>query len=152
MKRKSLEGDVCPVARSLDVIGDWWSLLIIRDAISGLKRFGEFQKSLGLAKNILAIRLKGMVEHGIMDSVPVSEGSAYQEYVLTPKGRALLPVIIAMGQWGSAHLFDSDLPTVAAVDAKNRRPLGPVMLCSETGQPLGIDDVLLLRNTSGNID
>ncbi len=75
----------CPIARSLDEIGDWWSLLIIRDAFLGKRRFGEFQKSLGAAKNILTTRLRVLVDDGILTTVPASDGSAYQEYVLTRK-------------------------------------------------------------------
>ncbi len=87
MKRTSLENDECPVARSLDALGDWWSLLIIRDALVGIRRFNEFQKSIGLAKNILTARLRTLVDRGILKTAPASDGSAYQEYVLTPKGR-----------------------------------------------------------------
>lgn len=98
MRRKSLQGEACPIARSLDVIGDWWSLLIVRDAMLGLRRFGEFQKSLGLSKNILTQRLKSLVANGILDSVPASDGSAYRDYVLTRKGRDLSTVLIALRQ------------------------------------------------------
>src|SRR5947208_3919195 len=93
--RKSLSGNYCPSARSLDVIGDWWSLLIVRDAFDGLTRFGEFQKSLGIAKNILAQRLRTLVERGILASVPAANGGAHQEYRLTDMGRDLFPVMVA---------------------------------------------------------
>lgn len=105
MKRTRLEDSTCPVARSLDIIGDWWSLLIVRDALHGLKRFGEFQKSLGIAKNMLATRLKLLVEEGILILQPASDGSAWQEYVLTEKGRALETVLVALYQWGNAFLI-----------------------------------------------
>lgn len=100
MKRKSLEDALCPVARTLDVIGDWWSLLIVRDAFDGMRRFSEFQKGLGMAKNILSSRLRTLVAHGILEIAPASDGSAYQEYILTDKGRALFPVIVGLRQWG----------------------------------------------------
>lgn len=100
MKRKSLEDAQCPVARTLDVIGDWWSLLIVRDAFDGVSRFSEFQKGLGMAKNILSTRLRTLVAHGILEIAPASDGSAYQEYILTDKGRALFPVIVGLRQWG----------------------------------------------------
>lgn len=90
VKRTSHKQASCPVARPLDVIGDGWSMLIVRDAFEGLTRFGEFQKSLGLAKNILAARLRNLVEHGVMVAVPAESGS-HQEYRLTDKGRALFP-------------------------------------------------------------
>lgn len=123
MKRTRLEESTCPVARSLDIIGDWWSLLIVRDALRGLKRFGEFQKSLGIAKNMLASRLKQLVEEGILVLQPASDGSAWQEYVLTEKGRALQTVLVALSQWGNDFLFaDNEFGSVL-VDAQNRRPL-----------------------------
>src|SRR5215831_10229824 len=99
VKRTSFAGDACPIARSLDAIGDWWSLLIIREALFGLRRFNEFQARLGLAKNILAVRLRSLVDHGILKTAPASDGSAYQEYVLTPKGRGIFPILVALRQW-----------------------------------------------------
>ena len=85
VKRTRLQEDVCPVARSLDVIGDWWSLLIVRDALSGVRRFSEFQRSLVVAMGMLAARLRDLVAEGVLETAPASDGSAYQEYVLTPK-------------------------------------------------------------------
>lgn len=143
MKRTSLEGNVCPVARSLDIIGDWWSLLIIRDAIGGLRRFGQFQRNLGMAKNILSARLKRMVEDGIMTIEPASDGSAFQEYVLTEKGKALLPVLIALGQWGNAYMFAPGEHCSIALDRKKRRPLRTLELKAEDGRTLEIDDIIV---------
>ena len=105
MRRKSFKDDLCPAARSLDSIGEWWSLLIVRNALFGMRRFSDFQEDLGLAKNILSARLKKLVACGIMKQVPASDGSAYQEYVLTKKGRDLLPVIVALRRWGENYLF-----------------------------------------------
>lgn len=93
-------GNECPVARTLEAIGDRWSLMIIRDAFDDIRRFSEFQKSLGVAKNILAARLKTLVEVGVFDVRPASDGSAYKEYVLTEKGREIFPVVVSMRQWG----------------------------------------------------
>jgi DNA-binding HxlR family transcriptional regulator len=105
VKRKSLQDAYCPSARSLDVIGDWWSLLIVRDAFDGLTRFGEFQKSLGIAKNILSDRLRTLTERGILKVVPSPDGGAHQEYHLTAMGRDLFPVMVALRQWGEQYLF-----------------------------------------------
>lgn len=91
----------CPVARALEVLGDRWALMILRDAFDGLRRFSEFQKNLGLAKNILASRLKLLVESGLLMTQPASDGSAYKEYVLTEKGRSVFPVVVGLRQWGS---------------------------------------------------
>src|SRR5215831_10838014 len=107
VKRTCLANDGCPIARSLDVIGEWWSLLIVRDAFLGRRRFGEFQKSLGLAKNVLAARLRKLVARGIFELKPASDGSAYQEYVLTEKGRALGMVVMSLRVWGTRWLFGS---------------------------------------------
>src|SRR5687767_1347879 len=99
MKRKCLENSECAVARALEVIGDWWSLLILREAFRGKCRFSEFQRSLDIARNILAARLRKLVAHGIFDLVPASDGSAFQEYALTEKGRGLFIVLVALRQW-----------------------------------------------------
>src|ERR1700748_547657 len=99
VKRTSLQHADCPIARALDAIGDWWSLLIIREALLGARRFGEFQKKLGLAKNILTVRLRGLGEDGILTTAPAADGSAYQDYLLTPKGRGVFPVLVALRQW-----------------------------------------------------
>ena len=99
MKRKSFEEDACPVARSLEAVGDAWSMLIVRQAFAGERRFGEFEKSLGVAKNILTVRLRKLVALGVLEQVPV-EGSAYHEYALTEKGRGLYLVLMAIRQWG----------------------------------------------------
>lgn len=145
MKRKSLEGNVCSIARSLDIIGDWWSLLIIRDALGGLRRFGEFQRSLGMAKNILSTRLKAMVEQGIMTVEAASDGSAYQEYVLTEKGRALMPVLVALGQWGADHMFKPGEYGTVILDVKKRRPLRKLELKAEDGRVLSAKDIVVTQ-------
>lgn len=91
VKRTRFDDSDCPVARSVDAIGDWWSLLIVRDAFDGSRRFGEFQRSLGVAKNILSARLRTLVAGGILESVPAPDGGAHNEYELTEKGREALP-------------------------------------------------------------
>ncbi|MFG2925649.1 winged helix-turn-helix transcriptional regulator [Streptomyces sp. NPDC048305] len=90
----------CPVERSLDQVGDRWSLLIVWEALNGACRFGEFHRNLGLGKNILSARLSKLVSFGVFRMQPASDGSSYQEYVLTEKGRSLRTVILALRQWG----------------------------------------------------
>src|SRR5206468_11869696 len=80
--------------------GDAWSMLVVRDAFAGKRRFGEFEKSLGVAKNILTVRLRKLVALGVLEQVPAADGSAYREYALTEKGRGLFLVLVALGQWG----------------------------------------------------
>nr|WP_279114298.1 helix-turn-helix domain-containing protein [Enterobacter soli] len=143
MKRTRLEESTCPVARSLDIIGDWWSLLIVRDALRGVKRFGEFQKSLGIAKNMLTARLKLLVEEGILTLQPASDGSAWQEYVLTDKGRALQTVLVALSQWGNEFLFSPNQPGSVLVDIKNQQPLRKLALVANDGRELAPQDIEL---------
>ena len=147
MKRTSFEGDACPIARALDVIGDWWSLLIIRDAMLGRRRFGEFHKSLGLAKNILATRLRMLVDEGILATAPASDGSAYQEYVLTDKGRGLFPVIVALRQWSEA--FDAHPEEIATflVDRRKGLPVRTLELHAQDGRLLSFGDTTLKPRT-----
>jgi DNA-binding HxlR family transcriptional regulator len=143
VKRTSFEKAACPIARSLDVIGDWWSLLIIRDALLGKRRFSEFQKSLGLAKNILTVRLRALVEHGLLKTAPASDGSAYQEYVPTPKGRGVFPVLVALRQWSEE--FDARPEEIATwlVDRESGRPVRKLELHAQDGRLLSAADTAL---------
>lgn len=141
MRRRSLDRESCPVARTLDVIGDWWSLLIVRDAFLGKRRFGEFQKSLGLAKNILSARLRKLVSHGVLECGPALDGSAYQEYVLTEKGRGLYIVLVALRQWGESCLFEEGELDLVLVDEKSGQPVKPLELRSQDGRVLGPTDL-----------
>lgn len=142
MKRTRLEESTCPVARSLDIIGDWWSLLIVRDALRGIKRFGEFQKSLGIAKNMLTTRLKLLVDEGILALQPASDGSAWQEYVLTEKGRALQTVLVALSQWGNEFLFAENECGTVLVDGEQRKPLRKLALIADDGRELTPEEIV----------
>lgn len=113
----------CPVARSVAVVGDRWCLLIVRDAFDGIRRFGDFQRSLGLARNILADRLRRLVEAGILALQPASDGSAYQEYVLTPRGESLFPLVVALRQWGERELFQRGERHSVLVDRRTGKPV-----------------------------
>jgi DNA-binding HxlR family transcriptional regulator len=146
VKRTSLEQAECPIARSLDAVGDWWSLLIIRDAFLGKRRFGEFQKSLGAAKNILTTRLRALVDDGILTTAPASDGSAYQEYVLTPKGRGVFPVLVALRQWSEEFSGAPDSIGTLLVDRKKGRPVRKLALRSQDGRLLEAGDTMLQPN------
>jgi len=147
VKRTSLEGAACPVARSLDAIGDWWSLLIVRDAFDGIRRFGEFQKSLGVAKNILSDRLRTLVAHGILAVAPASDGSAYQEYVLTDKGRALFPVIVGLRQWGEDHYYGPAEAHSTLIDRKRGQAVRRLEIRAQDGRLLEPDDTVVQKTT-----
>ena len=143
VKRTSFEDDDCPIARSLDAIGDWWSMLIVRDALFGSRRFGEFQKNLGLAKNILTTRLRTLVDQDILTMAPASDGSAYQEYLLTPKGRGVFPILVALRQWSEE--FDDHPEDIATllVDKEKGRPVRKLELYSQDGRLLSAADTAL---------
>jgi DNA-binding HxlR family transcriptional regulator len=143
VKRISHEATCCPLARSLDAIGDWWSLLIVRDAFRGKRRFGEFQKSTGAAKNILAKRLRNLVEFGILEMEPASDGSAFQEYVLTEQGVDLFPVITALWQWGEKYFFVAGESHPILRDRLNKRPISRIKVLAADGRQLRPTDTTL---------
>jgi DNA-binding HxlR family transcriptional regulator len=143
VKRTSFEGDACPIARSLEAIGDWWSLLIIREALFGVRRFGEFQAKLGMAKNILAVRLRSLVDHGILKTAPASDGSAYLEYVLTAKGRGIFPILVALRQWSEEFDDHPEEITTILVDRDGGRPVRKLELRAEDGRLLNQGDTML---------
>ncbi|QXH35320.1 winged helix-turn-helix transcriptional regulator [Pseudomonas muyukensis] len=129
----------CPVARALEVLGDRWALMILRDAFDGLRRFSELQKNLGLAKNILAGRLKLLVEAGLLVQQPASDGSAYKEYVLTDKGRSVFPVVVGLRQWGERFLFEAAEPRSQLLDDR-AQPLETLQVRAKDGRVLGPED------------
>jgi len=140
-KPTNFDVNACAIARSLGAIGDYWSLLIIRDALAGKRRFGEFQKSLGLAKNILSARLQKLVERGILATAPASDGTAYKEYILTPKGRELYLVVVALWQWGEEFCFAPGELTYDMVDKDTHKPFQPLELKARDGRVLGPMDM-----------
>lgn len=135
----------CPVARSLDVLGDKWTLLIIREALSGTTRFMDFSRALPkLARTILSARLQRLVARGVFETIPVSETSLYHEYVLTEMGRQLFPVVTALRQWGADYLFDASEPRQCLVDRRTETPVAPVHVHSANGKPLAPQDTRIV--------
>ena len=149
MKRTCFADENCPVARGYNAIGDWWSLLIVARVLTGLRRFSELQEALGLAKNILTARLKKLVEQGILEKVPASDGSAYHEYVATEKGRDLHVIVVALRQWGEKHFFDTGGCGTVLVDKENGRPVPPVQVRADDGRVLGPEDVKDVKCAGG---
>lgn len=130
----------CPVARALEVLGDRWALMILRDAFDGLRRFSEFQKNLGLAKNILTSRLKLLVESGLLMTQPASDGSAYKEYVLTDKGQSVFPVVVGLRQWGERFLFEAGETRSELVDGVTGQALEILQVRGQDGRVLHPED------------
>jgi DNA-binding HxlR family transcriptional regulator len=144
-KRTNLGAASCGVARALQIIGDWWSLLIVRDAFQGRERFGEFQKNLGLAKNILSSRLKKLVEEGIFRIDPDPESALSRRYVLTPKGEQLYLILVALWQWGEENCFECGELELEMVDKLSGQPVTKLQLTAHDGRVLGPRDYRLAR-------
>ena len=125
----------CPIARGLERVGEWWSILILRDAFYGLTRFDEFQKSLGIAPNMLTRRLSGLVEAGLLERRRYSERPPREEYLLTERGRDFRPVLLAFMAWGNRH-FTPEGRSVELVDAATGIAADPVLVDRATGRLL----------------
>jgi DNA-binding HxlR family transcriptional regulator len=134
--------DPCSVARALNDVGDWWSLLIVRQAMYGTRRYGDFQKQLGIAKNILCDRLTRLVNNEVLKKVDIGEHGQRFEYRLTEKGKDLFPVLVALRQWGDKwNREDGDAP-VRLVDRRLGQPVQRIQVLDKEGQALTVSDVL----------
>ncbi|MDO9712616.1 winged helix-turn-helix transcriptional regulator [Paracraurococcus lichenis] len=142
MRRTSFADMPCPIARSLDRVGEWWSILILRDAFAGMTRFEEFQESLGIAPNMLSRRLAALVEAGLLEKHPYSERPPRHEYRLTARGRDFRPVLLAMLAWGNRH-FAPEGAAVQIVDARTGAPAEPVLMDRVTLRPIDGPDFTL---------
>jgi len=135
MQRKSFGKMQCPIARGLERVGEWWSILILRDALHGLMRFDQFEQSLGIAPNMLARRLAGLVKAGLLERRRYSERPPRYDYVLTERGRDFQPVIVAMHAWGNRH-FAPEGQCVLLVNARTGEPADPVIVDRNSKRPL----------------
>lgn len=136
MKRAPLGHMNCSIAQTLDVVGDPWTLLIVRDALFGTTRFDDFRRSLGIPRATLASRLETLVEHGVMERRRYQERPERYEYVLTDKGRDLRRVMISLLQWGD-QWSDLDPPPVTLIDLDTDEAIEPTYVDQRTGRPLG---------------
>src|SRR5258707_14574006 len=127
MERTSFGHMPCPIARSLERVGEWWSMLILRDALHGYTRFDQFQRSLGIAPNMLARRLNALVDAGLMERRRYSERPPRDAYVLTARGRDFRPVLVALLAWGNRH-FAPEGASVLLVDAKTGAAVEPIFV------------------------
>ena len=144
-KTLPLDAEPCPVARALDLVGDRWSMLIVRDAFDGTRRFSDFQRGLGVARSILADRLRGLVEAGIFEIGPASDGTSYQEYMLTAQGQALFPVVVALRQWGEQHLFAAGEAHSQLVETRTGKPLGWMRPVAANGKAIAPDATSVVK-------
>jgi DNA-binding HxlR family transcriptional regulator len=139
-RHTSINEETCPIARSLDVIGDRWSLLILRDVFDGIHRFSDIQRNLGVARSILSRRLSDLVEHDILATQAASDGTTYQEYVLTAKGESFFPVMVGLQQWGERHLFARGERPSRLIDKATGKPLPFMFPQGDDGRELSLKD------------
>lgn len=145
MRREDLADEDCGIAQSLGVLGDWWTFLIVRDVAGGVTRFDALQRELGISRRALTDRLAGLVGDGVLDKVAYSERPVRHDYVLTPKGQALLPVLVALQDWGARHVLgDGSVSAGITADSAESRRVGelvghalpPITLAGHDGIPV----------------
>jgi DNA-binding HxlR family transcriptional regulator len=146
MGRKRFDEMNCGVAQALEALGDWWTLLIVRDAFFGVRRFADFEADLGIAKNVLADRLRHLVEHGILQKVEAGRHGSRFEYHLTAKGEALLPVLTALREWSDEWVYGRGREPLLARDRRTGRRVPRMKVRDADGRVLGRRE---LRMTPG---
>jgi len=149
MQRKSFQEQTCPIARSLERVGEWWSMLIMRDALNGIRRFDGFQQSLDIAPNMLTRRLGALVEAGLLERRLYSVHPPRHEYVPTARGRDFRPVLLAMMSWGNRH-FAPEGPSVMVVDTRTGERVDPILVDPATGQPIKAPDYVVKPGPAAN--
>jgi DNA-binding HxlR family transcriptional regulator len=149
MRRTSFEGMPCSIAQCLEAVGEWWTVLILRDAFLGVTRFDAFQRRLGIARNVLAQRLTHLIEHGILDRVAYQENPVRYDYRLTDKGRDLWPVLTMMRQWGDRWAAP-DGPPLAAVHVPCGHITVAVPVCHECGKTMELSDIKTVAGPAGS--
>ncbi len=141
MRRSSFAGMECSIARTLEVVGEWWTLLVLREAFRGVRRFDEMQASLGVARNILTARLRTLEAHGIVERRRYQDRPPRFEYRLTGKGRDLYPVLVALMQWGDRYAVGVDGPPVLLIHTGCDHDANPVLTCGQCGEPVTARDI-----------
>jgi DNA-binding HxlR family transcriptional regulator len=141
MERKRFIDMDCSVARALEEIGEWWSLLVVRECMLGTTRFDEFQSRLGIARNILTTRLERLIELDIVERFPLQDRANTSGYRLTPKGEELYPVLVALMQWGDQWLAPKGKPPLRLVEDASGRPIEKLTVQSKGGRKLSYTDV-----------
>ncbi len=142
MRRTRFDQWPCPIARTTDLIGDWWTPLVLRDAFSGCRRFEQFSESLGIPRAVLAARLDRLVAEGLMEKRPYEDHPPRYEYRLTPKGLAFWDVLAAMWRWGEDWLWeDGAEPPLMLADRETGHEVRPVLVDEATGERLDVRSI-----------
>ena len=146
MRRTRFDDAVCPIARTTDVIGDWWTPLVMRQAFAGTRRFDDFAEQLAIPRAVLAARLKRLVDDGLLERVEYQPNPARYEYRLTEKGRAFWSVLAAMWRWGSDWLWEGEEPPLALVDRETGQVVRPLVVDETTRRPVDLAGIRISRN------
>lgn len=149
MRWNELQNETCPVARGLSVVGDRWTLLVLRDCFRGLRRFDDLHASLGITRHVLSDRLKGLEAAGVLERRQYSNAPPRHEYRLTDKGRDLYPVLIALIRWGETHQPRADVPDFTFRDRHTGAVIEPVLTDRRTGRELDPRQVSASRGETG---
>lgn len=150
MARNKIDNLNCSLADSLNLIGEWWTILILRESFFGTRRFEDFQQHLGIARNILTARLSTLCDNGILERVPVKEGAKRHEYRLTTMGRDLLTVIIALTQWGDRWLRKEQGAPVKFIERGSGEVIPEVSVRSKDGRQLTTRDLAMIPGPGAN--
>jgi len=146
MQRKAWSEVHCPMARAVDLIGEWGSLLILREAFAGVRRFDDFQDRLQMSRNLLTTRLKKLVDGGVLTRQPIAENAKRLEYALTPMGEDLATTIVALRQWGDRWLFAPEPPPADMVDVTDGTVIPKLEVRSASGRLVGPSEIRLQPN------
>ena len=141
MRRTAFADWPCSLARSVDLLGDWWTPLVLRDAYYGVRRFEDFQRSLGIGRNILTQRLNRLVDEGMLERRPYQDRPVRHEYILTDKGRDFFPVVAAIVRWGDRWLAGDEGPPVTLHHVPCDHDMHAEVVCSHCREPLALRDV-----------
>ena len=146
MRRTRFDDAPCPIARTTDLIGDWWTPIVMREAFRGARRFGDFVETLEIPKAVLTARLNRLVDEGMLDRVEYQSKPVRHEYRLTDKGRDFWNVLAAMWRWGSDWLWDGETPPLALKDRATGDVVQPLVVDEHTGRPLDVRTLRMGRN------
>jgi DNA-binding HxlR family transcriptional regulator len=143
MSRTRFAAMNCSLAQALEVLGDWWTLLIVREAFLGTRRFVDFQRELGVARNVLSERLQRLVQNGVLEKVEAGEFGSRQEYQLTPMGKDLYAVITALRQWADKWVYGPGKEPLLVIDRRSGRPLPRLRVLGSDGKAVRARDLEL---------
>ncbi len=144
MRTSRFPKQICSIARTLEIVGEWWTLMIVREAFFGTRRFSHFESNLGIAKNVLADRLAKLVAAGVLQHFACEGRGNPGDYVLTERGRDLFPIIIGLMQWGDRWAYGQTRTPVRVLDRACGREIAPMRVVSADGDPLSLKDVVVV--------